>query len=331
MNAPGGPGTELVTASSHHAAQFYVDDATLTDSVARFLLHALRASETAVVIATPEHRAALSRQLTEDGIDVQRACADGQLTMLDARGTLERFMVGRSPDSAKFRATIGDVFDHCRRARPDRELRAYGEMVDLLCFDGQRDAAIQLERLWNQLASEYRFSLLCSYSMQNFHDQADRVSFEAICETHTAVSPTERYWEIESHEGRLREISRLQQRAAALETEIARRSALEQELLASRRELQDFVENAVVALHCVGADGTVLWANKAELTMLGYQPDEYLGHHIAEFHADSRAIRGHPQPPDAQRDATRLPSQGPLQGRIDQGRGDQLERALAGR
>jgi PAS domain S-box-containing protein len=55
-------------------------------------------------------------------------------------------------------------------------------------------------------------------------------------------------------------------------------------------ELRDFVENAVVPMHWVGADGTILWANPAELALLGYSWDEYVGRPIAEFHADQDAI-----------------------------------------
>jgi PAS domain S-box-containing protein len=57
------------------------------------------------------------------------------------------------------------------------------------------------------------------------------------------------------------------------------------------RELTDFFENASVGLHWVGPDGTVLWANQAELDLLGYERDEYIGHHIAEFHADAPVIQ----------------------------------------
>jgi PAS domain S-box-containing protein len=55
-------------------------------------------------------------------------------------------------------------------------------------------------------------------------------------------------------------------------------------------EFRDFVENASVAMHCVGPDGIILWANRAELDMLGFTAEEYIGHHIAEFHADKAAI-----------------------------------------
>src|SRR5687768_9171798 len=53
----------------------------------------------------------------------------------------------------------------------------------------------------------------------------------------------------------------------------------------------DFVENAVVGLHRVAADGIILWANQSELDLLGYTREEYISHHIAEFHADQSLIK----------------------------------------
>src|SRR5690349_8950460 len=67
------------------------------------------------------------------------------------------------------------------------------------------------------------------------------------------------------------------------------RMALEQ---AQRREheLDDTFENGAMPLHWVGPDGTILRANRAELELLGYSRDEYVGHNIAEFHADESVI-----------------------------------------
>ena len=63
-----------------------------------------------------------------------------------------------------------------------------------------------------------------------------------------------------------------------------------EDLRRRERELSDFVENASVGLHWVGADGTILWANQAELDLLGYTREEYVGHSIMEFHADGDVI-----------------------------------------
>jgi len=53
-----------------------------------------------------------------------------------------------------------------------------------------------------------------------------------------------------------------------------------------RNELEDFFENAVVGLCWVGPEGTILRANHAELDLIGYEQDEYVGRHMREFHAD---------------------------------------------
>jgi PAS domain S-box-containing protein len=42
----------------------------------------------------------------------------------------------------------------------------------------------------------------------------------------------------------------------------------------------------MVGLRWVGPDGRILWANRAELDLLGYSEPEYVGRHIAEFLAE---------------------------------------------
>jgi PAS domain S-box-containing protein len=70
---------------------------------------------------------------------------------------------------------------------------------------------------------------------------------------------------------------------------IERREA-ENNLVHSEQHLNDFFENASVGLHWVGADGTILRVNQAELDLLGYTRDEYVGRHLADFHADQPVI-----------------------------------------
>ncbi len=55
-------------------------------------------------------------------------------------------------------------------------------------------------------------------------------------------------------------------------------------------DIQGFVENLGVALSWLAEDGTIVWANKAELELLGYSAEEYIGHHVTEFHTDEPAV-----------------------------------------
>lgn len=51
-----------------------------------------------------------------------------------------------------------------------------------------------------------------------------------------------------------------------------------------------FIEGICVPMHCLSLGGRVLWANEAELNLLGYTWEEYAGHHISEFHTDQEKV-----------------------------------------
>ncbi len=62
------------------------------------------------------------------------------------------------------------------------------------------------------------------------------------------------------------------------------------ELSRSQRDLGDFFETASIGLHWVGPDGTILRVNQAELDLLGYTRDDFMGRNIREFHEDRDVI-----------------------------------------
>lgn len=78
--------------------------------------------------------------------------------------------------------------------------------------------------------------------------------------------------------------------ASKIARDITARKQSDEALRRAEEEFRDFAENASVGMHWVGPDGIILWANRTEMQMLGYEPHEYIGHHIAEFHADRAVI-----------------------------------------
>ena len=277
-------------ADDAHFVQFYEDDAFIVDEVAEFLDGALRAGDAAILIATPEHRAALTKRLRGFGkVKAAQNWYPGELVVLDARETLTKFMVDGSPNEALFLATVGSVVSRAA-AGGTRAVRAFGEMVALLCADGNAEAALRLEELWNDLGGRHTFSLMCAYPMNLFASAEHAETFRHVCRTHSRVRPSESLAANDDGQDLARTVAALQQKAISLQTEIARRTAAEQTLRRREQELADFLENAAEGLHRVGRDGTILWANAAELELLGYDEDEYVGHNIAEFYVDHRVI-----------------------------------------
>lgn len=275
---------------STHFARFYDEDANLIDEVADFLDSALRRDGVAIVIATPDHIAALQQHLTGLGsLPGQPGWFSGELITLDAKATLAQFMVDDWPDEALFHDTVGKiVLSACANGK---SVNAFGEMVALLCEQGLYDAAIRLEQLWNGLRKDCSFSLFCAYPWRLFPTLALAESFQKVCAEHGHVCShgSHLHTPVELHDIHLK-TTQLEQKTRALQAEVDSLKESEQTLKHREREFADFVENAAEGLHRVGPDGTILWANRAELTMLGYRWEEYVGHHIAQFHADQATI-----------------------------------------
>lgn len=63
----------------------------------------------------------------------------------------------------------------------------------------------------------------------------------------------------------------------------------ENQLKRRERELADFIEYAAVGMCWVQEDGVIQWANRAELELLGYSREEYVGQPLENFHVDASA------------------------------------------
>ncbi len=161
-------------------------------------------------------------------------------------------------------------------------------MVALLWADGSRQAAVRLEELWNRFMKTHALSLCCAYPLHSFGSDADASLFLKVCAQHTPVLPAESFASLATEADRLRAISLLQQKARVLDVEKAGRKEAEESLHLHQKELSDFIENAVEGLQQVGADGKILWANPAQLRLLGYAPDEYIGHELVDFYDDRK-------------------------------------------
>jgi diguanylate cyclase (GGDEF)-like protein len=208
------------TCAHDHLVEFYETESFLVDTVARFLLPALRDGDAAIVVATAEHRDAFEAALDEAGIDVQAAVREGRYLGFDARAVLSRFMVDGAPAPARFARAIGDVMDEA--ARGGRSIRVYGEMVALLWDDGDVASALALEDLWNELSDIRSFELLCAYPMRSFEDPDCAAAFQRVCEQHSTVIPAEGFSLLEDDGERARAVARLQQETAALQAEVGR-------------------------------------------------------------------------------------------------------------
>jgi PAS domain S-box-containing protein len=284
-------GSQAETAQKPHLVRFYDDDRILYEMVGRFIQAGIKGGDAVIVIATPEHHSGFHAALSTAGVDVAAVKKHGQMILLDAEETLGQFMTGGldhgMPDRAAFGAVIGTLIESAGAS--GRGVRAYGEMVDVLLQRGNEAATLALEGLWNELLATRPFQLYCAYRFGQFGDSRHIVPFDAVCDLHSHVIPASaRGKDLPEDAGR--RLATLEQRTRALEAEVAARQECEAALREREQQLTDFFETASEGLHWVGPDGTILWANRAEIEMLGYTTEEVVGRDIRAFHADADVI-----------------------------------------
>lgn len=144
-----------------HVVQFYETDDDLAARVTAYLLGAMQDHGAGIVVATPAHRAAIEARLEQAGVHPAAAREHGTYVALDAEAVMNHFMINGFADPAGFWRVISPVVKKASGKR--RKVRVFGEMVALLWAAGLPGAAVDLEALWNELASQYSFSVFCAY------------------------------------------------------------------------------------------------------------------------------------------------------------------------
>ena len=226
--SPGAPPQFPTHEQRAHTVQFYSEDQVLLDEVSRFIGTALGAGDAAIVIATPAHREGLAQRLSQSGLDISRLATEGRFVALDAAETLSKITLYGFPDRSRFTELIGgQILSAQKRTEREQPVAIFGEMVALLWAEGKSTAVLQLEGLWNEVAKTHSFCLRCAYPIGSFYREEHGEPFLKICGQHSVVIPGEHYTLLTGDEQRLRSIAYLQQRAEALEAEIALRHSEE--------------------------------------------------------------------------------------------------------
>jgi len=173
----------------HHEVGFYSDDRGLLDALAQFIGAALKVGNSAIVVATESHRNRLLVRLQKYGLNVVTAAEQGRFIALDAAGAISTMMVDGQLDAVRSCAFFDDLIREAAEAARAGQSRVaiFGECVQLLWAEAQAEAAIQMEKVANQLAKRYDVDILCGYPLTSFQGGTDRHLFEKVCAEHSAV------------------------------------------------------------------------------------------------------------------------------------------------
>jgi KaiC/GvpD/RAD55 family RecA-like ATPase len=171
-----------------HSVEIYDRDGDLIKSVTTMVATSLSFGDSALIVATPEHREQLARELTSSGIDLDRCIQEGRYIALDAEAVMNSVMRDGHPDRQLFTQNFCSVLAGARKVAQNRNrgLTVYGECVALLWKDGRKEAALALERFWQDVfqQDDATFHLHCAYPRAVF---ADDVEIQSVHDTHSHV------------------------------------------------------------------------------------------------------------------------------------------------
>jgi PAS domain-containing protein len=278
-----GSGPSPAAPVTEHVVFFYEDEGVLAEAVVGHLTGALAGDGAAIVIATNDHALGFAKRLVAAGHDVEALRAQGRLVELNAAETLSKIMRDGWPDPERFADVIERVVAQTLSRAPTARLAAYGEMVALLCEDGNHAAAVQLERLWNQLGERHPFALFCAYPLQAFGGNGHDKHLASVCAAHGRTVPTEAHTALTTDKARTDHVIELQRRCLEVDREHGRRVEAEDALQRRERELLELLENVSDGVLDIDPDGKVRAANRAYLSFLNYSAADHLGRDVRAF------------------------------------------------
>jgi PAS domain S-box-containing protein len=273
-----------------HLVQLYSDDGLLLDALCRFVGGTIAVGDASVVIATRAHHEGLAARLKARGLDTTKAIRQGRYVLVDAGEMLPRILINGQVDEKSFKEIIGDILSRARTTTDckDSRIAVFGELVALLWVQGKPREAIRVEKMWNDLARDHSFSLLCAYPMTGFENDRHIEPFLKMCAHHSGVVPGESYIGLSGEEERLRTIADLQQKTQALENALQERHS-EDRFRLLVEAVQDY------AIFMLDPGGNIVSWNIGAQRIKGYHAAEIIGKHFSHFYPPEDLKAGKPQ------------------------------------
>jgi CheY-like chemotaxis protein len=173
-----------------HEIGFYADDARLLAEYACVGAAALQSGRAFIFCGNASRRHQLRRAL-QSAADTERAIADGRYIELDVDELIATLLVDGRIDEERFWTDGTSLF--LRAASAAKATRggavACGDATATLFGNGNMEASLRLEQLWDEWARHYNVDVFCGYLQNGHGDDPHAGALRQICAAHSAVRP----------------------------------------------------------------------------------------------------------------------------------------------
>jgi|SRR5215467_14202056 len=170
----------------HHEIHFYPDDASFVAGFASCVESSLKAHKAVLAIIAERHRVEILQALEAGGIDVNVAIAEGHFVPVDVAGVWAEFMVNDRVDPVRALRACVAMLETLMKSNPGVPVSVCGEGASMLLALGNGEAALQIERTWDEMAVRYGIDVFCPYVMDSFPQ--DKRTLDQIRAAHSMVA-----------------------------------------------------------------------------------------------------------------------------------------------
>jgi DNA-binding NarL/FixJ family response regulator len=174
-------------ACHQHHVVFYSSDDVLVQAFTRFIGGALDGGKAVIVLLNEAHEESVRRSLRASHVDVDRAIRQKRYVPMIISEMLAQVMVNGRVDPIRFQNAADALLADVERQAMNQGagIAACGECAPTLWANGNVEAAMQLEHLWDEIGKSRQIDILCGYPMIA-RDEAVK-AVRSLCAEHTAV------------------------------------------------------------------------------------------------------------------------------------------------
>jgi CheY-like chemotaxis protein len=188
----------VMTNADVHAVQFHGDGSSWLDGAADVLTTALHRGDIVTTVLLESNRDLLARRMNERGWNPADLQAQGRYLVFDAEHAAAQVM----RDDRVHPAAIAELVATLERARtacaggPRSHVTLIGEIAAVLCRRGHPAAALDLERLWDELTRALPILTICAYPAACFNHHRTPEFVSTIAGRHTVISQDAEFGEL---------------------------------------------------------------------------------------------------------------------------------------
>jgi len=175
-----------------HVVQIYDCHDFVASAVGHFAAEGLQLGEAVLLVGSDGHLAGVRRALARGGVDAEAAARHGQLIFSDVHQALRSTCPNGTVEPALYDAMFSGAIQKACGDGKFATLRCWGEMSSTLYHQGDRQGALEIEKLAQGITRKYRIPIHCSFLCDRFDSLAYN-GMQEMCSCHSHVIPADDY------------------------------------------------------------------------------------------------------------------------------------------